>query len=203
MTPPDRPRSPLMEGPYGRVLPWLALSARCAVGLCLLNIGLIVVISSSVGASPPAEMVGMLVWAVMQVVPYLAIAVGLGLIFGIFTMLNAVFTCALVLVLPVMMLVGLIAQSATNPGMGFGRGPLAMFGPDFGMGVIMISYPILVLPSLAILVLLSPMEINRFSLDTLMFRRPRPISPSRPAPASPSFGPEPRDFDEKESGASP
>jgi hypothetical protein len=171
----DRWTTAALEGPWGRILPWLALFTRCTVGLCLLNFGMMQLIYGNTGASPPsAELGAVIVWILLQAVPYLGVAIGLGLVFGIYTTLNALLTCALALILPLVVLVTLISQSFLgNGGPGFRGGSNVVLGPDASMGVIFASYAVFVMPCLIALVLLSPMAINRYSLDTLMFSKPK------------------------------
>jgi hypothetical protein len=172
----DRWTTAALEGPWGRILPWLALFTRCTVGLCLLNFGMMQLIFGSSSANPPsADLGSVIIWILLQAVPYLGVAIGLGLVFGIYTTLNALLTCALALILPLVVLVTLISQSVLGTGgPGFQRSPYGLFGPEAGVGLIFASYAVFVMPCLIALVLLSPMAINRYSLDTLMFGKPKP-----------------------------
>jgi hypothetical protein len=192
------------EGPWGRLLPWIALFARCMVGLCLLNFGTMVLINSGPNASPPSSELGaVIIWILLQAVPYMAIAIGLGLVFGIYTTLNALLACGLTLILPLVMLVAMIGQSALGTGGPGVRGnPFGTFGPEFGIGLMFAAYAVFIVPCLVTLVLLSPMQINRYSLDTLMFGKPKRFEAPNATPPSPQRSENPFDLNKPE-GESP
>jgi hypothetical protein len=190
----DRWTAAVLEGPWGKILPWLALFTRCMFGLCLLNFGLLMLLNTSPNASPPvADLASVTIWILLQGVPYLSIAIGLGLVFGIYTTLNSLLACGLTLILPVVLLVGLITQSFLgNGGLGPRGNPFGMVGSDVGVGLGIAGYAVFAIPCLVLLVLLSPMSINRYSLDTLMFGKPkapafRPVPPSEPTPSGNPF----------------
>ena len=190
----DRWTAAVLEGPWGKILPWLALFTRCLAGLCLLNFGLMMLIISNPNTSPPmADLASVTIWILLQGVPYLSVAIGLGLVFGIYTTLNSLLACGLSLIVPVVLLVALITQSFLGNGGISPRGnPFGMVVPDAGVGLMLASYAVVAIPCLVILVLLSPMSINRYSLDTLMFGKPkapafRPVLPSEPTPAGNPF----------------
>ncbi len=99
--------------------------------------------------------------ALADVLPFAELAVGVGLIFGIFTTICAIAACVLALVTPLMMTVSLMVNAgiATAPNR-FG------FGVEFfllGIGQSTLAY--------AALLLLSPVAINRLSMDALIFAR--------------------------------
>jgi uncharacterized membrane protein len=189
----DRWTAAVLEGPWGKILPWLALFTRCMFGLCLLNFGLMMLIISNPNTSPPAaDLAAVTIWILLQGVPYLSIAIGLGLVFGIYTTLNSLLACGLTLIVPVVILVGLITQSFLGNSFGPRGNPFGMVGPDLGVGLMFAGYAVVAIPCLVMLVLLSPMSINRYSLDTLMFGKPkppafRPGTPSEPTPAGNPF----------------
>jgi len=188
------------EGPWGRIMPWLALFVRCMVGLCLLNFGTMVLINSGPNANPPSSELGAVIfWILLQAVPYVSIAIGLGLVFGIYTTLNSLLACALTLIVPLVMLVALIGQGMVGSGGPGPRGnPFGGFGSEFGVGLMFGTYAVCVIPCLVTLVLLSPMQINRYSLDTLMFSKPKRFEAPNATPPSPQRSENPFDLNKPE-----
>ena len=183
--------SPLVTA---KLLAYVALFLRLSLGLTALNAGLAGVLSTGGGGGPPGfggrgvnpftggiaqTMPGF--EGLMMVLPFAEMAVGVGLIFGIFTTASTLAGCAMTLVPPLLMAVSMITTS------GIGGGPNRV-GGGFGLEffILLPSQPAL---SYAVLVLLSPTTINRLSIDALIFRRPTaPIFPVPPGPASPVPG---------------
>ncbi len=194
-------REPVAEGvafPGTKLLPYLSLFVRLAIGLSLLDIGLATIMSSGPspfggppgwppggwggpGASSGFPGVGLLVF----VLPYAALAIGVGLVFGIFTTVAALMACGLALVFPVLLTLHMVIMGGinTNAMMMTPFGP-GGFGPEAGLTLLLIGLGIT--PGLVALVLLSPPSINRFSVDALMFQRVAP--PIVPPAAPPDAG---------------
>lgn len=196
---PPQPQSEPVAGgviaaaPWRNLLPWLALFVRLAIGLSLLNIGLAAVMASMASpfggpgpwnggwnAGPPGfPGLGLLA----GLLPYAALAVGAGLVFGIFTTAAALLACGLVLLPAILLTLEIVTVGnimSPNGMIPFGRG----LGPDALIGLLGLG--VVATPSLVALVLLSPTSINRFSIDALIFRRvsaPTFAAPAAPGPA--------------------
>lgn len=162
--------------PWSGLLPYLALFVRLAIGLALLDIGLAAVLAGGQGPGRPSWVGAEPGWlpgpgALVAMLPYLALATGVGLVFGIFTTASALLACALTLLpalavaFELVVLGGLGNSGRYGPFTGFalGRG----IGPEV---LALIGFGVLAIPGLAALVLLSPVSINRFSIDALIFR---------------------------------
>lgn len=174
-------------GPVARLLPWLALFVRVSVGLGFLNGGLAAMISGGGGPGMiygPGAGLGFFPGTdvLIKVLPYLELAVGLGLICGIFTTIMALIAWVLVLLIPILLTVNMFTAMAASMGtntLGFGVGRGGM-GLDFG--VISVAVAVISTPCFALLVILSPQSINRLSLDAMIF----PNFPSPPIGGPPS-----------------
>jgi hypothetical protein len=175
-------------GQVARLLPWLALFVRVSVGLGFLNAGLAGLIS---GGGPgmiygPVQWSGMMPGAevILKALPYIELAVGLGLICGIFTTIMALIACGLVLLIPILMTLSMFTTMATSMGtnpLGLGR-PRGGMGIEFGM--VSVAIAVISTPCFALLVLLSPQAINRLSLDAMIFPK-EPIRPINGPPTGP------------------
>ena len=179
-----------------KLLAYVALFLRLSLGLSLLNAGLAGVLSSNgpmggmpgfggravnpftggVGPTVPG-MEGL-----TTVLPFAELAVGVGLIFGIFTTICALAGCALTLVTPLLISFAMITMSGVGP-------PPNRFGIGLGVEFLM-QLPGQSALTYAVLVLLSPSAINRLSIDALIFRRTAaPILPSQATRPGPVSGP--------------
>jgi hypothetical protein len=176
-------------GPVTRLLPWLALFVRVSVGLGFLNAGLAPLIS---GGGRPGMIYGPMPGSgflpgtevLLKALPYLELALGLGLICGIFTTIMALISCGLVLLTPILMTLTMFTTMAASMGTyatGFG-GMRGGMGLDFG--IVSIAIAVISTPCFALLLLLSPQSINRFSLDAMIFPQDpiRPIDGPPPGP---------------------
>ena len=176
-----------------KVLGLVALFVRLAIGLSLLNIGLATVMAAGAPrfGGGPSFLPGLEL--LITVLPYVTLAIGVGLVFGIFTTLCALFACGLVLLLPLAITYQLVIAAGMQnngfspyPGGGMGLG--GGFGP--GEGFVLLCVGVLAVPGFVALVLLSAPTINRYSFDALMFGRttspvlPPPEPPPRPDEAS-------------------
>ena len=173
-----------------RVLGLLALFVRLAIGLCLLNIGLATVMASAAstfGGGPGMGGQSTLPGLEMLVtlLPYLTLAIGVGLVFGIFTTVSALLACGLVLLLPLMITYQLVI-AAGMPNAGFSPyNMMARFGGP-GEGIVLLFVSVFATPSFVALVLLSSPSINRYSFDALMFgRSASPVLPPAEPPRRP------------------
>lgn len=163
------------EAPIAGLLPHLAFFVRVSVGLSLLNRGLVEIFaknSSRAGGGNPfynpafarnPTAPGM--DAFTTIIPYVELALSVGLIFGIFTTLCALSACLISLLSPLLTTVMLMLSAGVGPGMNpYGMDIITLFNPNQGM----LSY--------VLLVVLSPLPINKFSIDALIFHRnPRPL----------------------------
>lgn len=180
---------------WGKLLPFLALFLRLSLGLSLMNTGLAAVLSQNgpgggmgfagrgmnlFGGAPLASVPGL--EGLAYVLPYVELAVAVGILFGIFTTISALAGCALTLVSPLLMTFALV----TTPG--FGGGPTRfMPGPEF-----LLLFPGQSALGYCLLVLLSPQPLNRFSIDALIFQRSRaPIPPEPEATPDTPLAPDP------------
>jgi hypothetical protein len=174
---------------WPRLVALVALFVRIGVGLSLFNPGLVRILTPGPGGfGGPGGMVGPgfrpAIGAltptlpgfegVAAVLPYAELAVGVGLILGIFTTISALAACAITLVSPALMAVSLMLSA--------GIGPMPnRFGLAFEY---LLATPHQALLAQALLVLLSPVAINRYSIDALIFARAAvPIVPQPPATA--------------------
>ena len=162
------PRPDDLVRPLRQLLPVLALFVRVSVGLTVLNSGLNSMFPKNNGANPfgngafgrfpgPPGLDGL-----MTVLPYAELALSVGLIFGVFTTVTALLACALSLISPLLTTVTLVSSAGIGPGMN----PLAMGLNGFGM--LFTNQAVI---SCVLLVALSPIAINRYSVDALMFDR--------------------------------
>jgi len=178
-------------GQYDRLLPWLALFVRLSVGIALLNAGLAGMMASGPGfgggppanpfmtpMGPPGPLPGL--ETLVASLPYVELALGVGLCFGIFTTMTALACCGLVLVVPAIMTMQLLAVPTPQPGVIVG-GPRFM-GP--GVAIYSVLFAVVSTPCLVVLVLLSPRTINRLSVDALIFARAQVRPPAEPDPGA-------------------
>ncbi len=156
------------EGQITKLLPALACFARISVGLTMLNSGLMGIFAKSGRGSPfgnsgfgtPVTAPGM--EGLIMALPYLELALAVGLIFGIFTTIVAFLSCLLSLLTPLLTTYMLVSGSANGQGMNqfaMGLNPFSMLFPNQGM----LAY--------VLVVILSPLSINRYSVDALIFRQ--------------------------------
>ena len=151
-----------------RLLPLLALFVRASIGLNMLNSGLIGIFSKNLGrnlfnngafggpGTPPGSD------ALAGIFPYAELAVSVGLIFGIFTTISAFLACAISLIGPLLTTLSLVTSAGLGPAMNqnlMGFNLIGMLSPNTGV----VAY--------VLLVAISPLRINRFSIDALIFQR--------------------------------
>jgi len=175
-------------GQVARLLPWLALFVRVSVGIGFLNAGLAAMISSGGGGARtlygPGPGSGFLpgTEVLFQALPYVELALGLGLICGIFTTLMALISCGLVLLIPILLTLSMFTSMAASMGtLSTGLGGMRG-GMGLEFGVVSVAIAVVSTPCFALLVLLSPQSINRFSLDAMIF----PKDPIRPIDGPPT-----------------
>ena len=165
-----------LAGHVAKLLPLLALFVRVSVGLTMLNSGLVGIFSRNHGRNPfnipgfgggPTTPAGM--EAVASMLPYTELALGVGLIFGIFTTITSLLACLISLVNPSLATITLVTTAGIGPGMNqftIGFNPESFFSGNTGV----VAY--------SLLVALSPLAINRYSIDALIFQRgAAPIAP--------------------------
>jgi hypothetical protein len=199
MTPGPRPelvaQGFVFPAPGGIVLACLSLFLRLAVGLGLVNFGMAAIMTSNgapfggwTGMRPPTSQ-GYVpgVELIFSALPYACAAIGVGLVFGIFTTICALLACGLTLFLPLLMTFHLLIAG----GMAFAPGfnpVMRGLGPE--AGAISLVLCVFAAPTLVALVLLSAPAINRFSIDAYIFARTtRPVfgePAENPAPPEPS-----------------
>jgi uncharacterized membrane protein YphA (DoxX/SURF4 family) len=183
------PRPDDLARPIRQLLPVLALFLRVSIGLAMLNSGLMGLFTKNNGGNPfanpalgrlptfPAGLDGL-----TTVLPYAELALSVGLIFGVFTTITALLACAVSLINPLLTTVALVSSAGIGPGMN----PMVM-----GLnGIAMLLPPNQFVVAYMLLVALSPLSINRFSVDALMFERR-----TLPLP-QPGVTPEPQDVTE-------
>ena len=160
-----------------KLLPYLAFAVRVGLGLGLLNGGLGGILSmrpnswGGVSGRSPGALGGLDV--LLELFPYVELALGLGLVFGIFTTITALLSCAMALTIPLVMTVAILGAVMTGTGgvgYAYGYGPAALQFSLMTVGITLAA-----IPGFALVVLLSPLSINRFSVDALIFKRSRPI----------------------------
>ncbi|HEY2155190.1 MAG TPA: hypothetical protein VGH33_06140 [Isosphaeraceae bacterium] len=181
----------LFPAPGGIVFACLALFLRLAVGLGLLNFGLAAIMAAVAapfggwtGMRPPSSQ-GFIpgIEVLFSALPYACAAIGVGLVFGIFTTISALLACAVTLLLPLILTIHLLIAGGLAFSPGFN--PI-MRGLGSEAGVITIVLCVFVAPTLVALVLLSSPGVNRFSIDAYIFARTtRPVfgGPVEPPPA--------------------
>ena len=151
-----------------KLLPLLALFVRASIGVAMLNGGLIGIFSKNNGANVfnnpglRGAMAPAGLESLSTIIPYIELALGVGLIFGIFTTISALLACAFSLVGQLITTITLITNAGIGPGIDpltMGLNPLTMFYPNQGV----VAY--------TLLVALSPLSVNRFSIDALIFQK--------------------------------
>src|SRR4051794_10049080 len=171
--------------------PWVrrivALILRVGLGVCLLNGGLLGYLTAQRGGASASG----LVWSTLlgpsavasvlqhdMLVPYVQIALGLALILGFFTVPSAILAGFLVLSGPIFQFLAILSSSGQS-----GNATLEM------QALIVTTGSINLLLLIAAVLWLTPIEGNPWSLDALIFARPRP--PQATAAAAPAPAPDP------------
>jgi hypothetical protein len=168
-----RNASPAERNP--RFLYFLAFVLRVGLGLSLLNLGLLGYVFQSqmgggVGANPYTQMYSQVLGIVPgteafhQVRPYAQIAIGLALILGFMTTPAAAAAAVLILLTPLMQTISLLMNGGMiNRNMMMGMPMQSVVSTGETSSLLLV----------AIVLWLSPVRMNPWSLDGLMFRRGR------------------------------
>jgi hypothetical protein len=159
----------------------VALILRVGLGVCLLNGGLLGYLTAQRGGASASG----LVWSTLlgpssvasvlehdMLVPYVQIALGLALILGFFTVVSAVLAGFLVLSGPIFQFLAILSHSGQS-----GNAALEM------QAMMVTTGSINLLLLIAAVLWLTPIEGTPWSLDAVIFARPRPPrSTAAPAP---------------------
>ena len=148
-----------------RLLPLMALYVRASVGLSMLTTGLFLMFSKNnpgnnaafQGAMTPGGLDSL-----ATLIPYVNLALGVGLILGIFTTLSALLASAFSLLGPLLWAISLI----TTAGIGNGGNSIATVLNQFS-----IFYQAQGVVTYLLVIALSPLAINRYSIDALIFQK--------------------------------
>lgn len=175
-TPPNStPESP-WPGP--KLLGLIALILRATLGFGLLSEGLANYFMRGRGGMTP---MGNLPFGVQQFVPVVQICIGLALVLGFLSVIAAVGSAVLGLLLSAYGLfqayVGMVTTG--NPGMFLGNSPFLGSMPS----LLGLNTSMLALHQVAV-IFLANATINRYSIDALVFRREEDARPQGPAPRS-------------------
>ncbi|WP_435009968.1 DoxX family membrane protein [Tundrisphaera lichenicola] len=186
--------NPYTWGPLGpdpgrgiRVL--VALLLRLAIGITLLNTGLMSYLNArgaGMGLNSGINIVGFNGFdPLLTAIPYLSIGLGLALILGFLTTPTAVGAGFFTLLTPLLTTVAILASGMSGGGVprgfsnGFGGNPFDSMALMFGMS----SFLPGLIPNL-VLIWLSPLENHPYSVDALIFNRAAGPSILPPHPPS-------------------
>jgi uncharacterized membrane protein YphA (DoxX/SURF4 family) len=166
--------------PIARLLPVVALYLRISVGIGLLSNGLVSLVGSTQngfgGPFGGGSIFGPGMEPIAEVLPYVNLVIGLALIVGFFTTLFAMIAAAASFITPLLTSFMIVASFGMSSGRMGGMGGMSGLIDSILMGTLGVQ-PI----TYVALILLSPMKINKYSLDTLIYNRPAAILPPRPS----------------------